>query len=231
MVETSHPDIANPAAGVDEPRLIEENGLALRVARIAAPALKIFGLRLVRVKITAAAGSTVQVMAERPDGTMTIEDCEQASEQLSPAFDVENFMSHAYRLEVSSPGIDRPLVRLSDFERAVGHEAKIEMAAPVEGRKRFRGVIESIELRPEGPLARIVAAEGKDETRAALPISDMAEARLVLTDDLIRAALRREKQALKEARRGEAGARRREAAKKPQSKRKVADRGAAEKPQ
>ena len=109
MVEASHSEIPSPAEGVDEPRLIEENGLALRVARIAAPVLRDFGLRLVRVKITA---TTVQVMAERPDGTMTIEDCEQASEQLSPTFDVEDFMSQAYRLEVSSPGIDRPLVRL-----------------------------------------------------------------------------------------------------------------------
>ncbi len=232
MVEASHPYLAHSPEGVDEPRLIEENGLALRVAKIAAPALRDFGLRLVRVKITSAAGSTVQVMAERPDGTMTIEDCERASEQLSPTFDVENFMAHAYRLEVSSPGIDRPLVRLSDFERALGHEAKFEMAAPVEGRKRFRGVIESIDPGGGAPIARIlVLAEGKEEARVDLPIRDMADARLVLTDDLIRAALRREKQALKEARRGEAGARRREAAKKPQSKRKAADRGAAKTPQ
>jgi ribosome maturation factor RimP len=232
MVEASHTDKAVPQDGVDEPRLIEENGLALRVAKIAGPSLKIFGLRLVRVKITAANGSTVQIMAERPDGTMTIEDCEQASEQLSPTFDAENVIAHAYNLEVSSPGIDRPLVRFSDFERALGHEAKIEMAAPVDGRKRFRGLIEAVEPGPEGPLARIVvAADGKEETRFDLPIRGMAEARLVLTEDLIRAALRREKQALKEARRGEAGVRRREAAKKPESKRKAAARGAAEAPQ
>ena len=243
MVEASHSDTSGPVGGLDEPRLIEENGLALRIARIAAPVLGDFGLRLVRVKITA---TTVQVMAERPDGTMTIDDCEQASEQLSPTFDVEDFMSQAYRLEVSSPGIDRPLVRLSDFERALGHEAKIEMAAPVEGRKRFRGRIEAILPDVPGPAARVVlTADDKTETRVDLPIRDMAEARLILTDDLIRAALRREKAALKEMRRGEAGARRREAAQKPKdkllkdkqpadesarNKRKAAARGAAAEP-
>ena len=111
-----------------------------------------------RVKVSAADGATVQVMAERPDGTMTIEDCEQASEALSPIFDVEDIMPSAWRLEVSSPGIDRPLVRRSDFERALGHEAKIEMAAPVDGRKRFRGRIEAVET-PEGPAARIVVVD------------------------------------------------------------------------
>ena len=84
-------------------------------------------------------GATVQIMAERPDGTMTIDDCERASDALSPLLDVEEPVASAYRLEMSSPGIDRPLVRVSDFRRAIGHEARIEMAIPVDGRKRFRG--------------------------------------------------------------------------------------------
>lgn len=235
MVE--HLDSGTKAEGLDEPRLIEETGPALRIARLAAPSLGGFGLRLVRVKISAAAGATVQIMAERPDGTMTIDDCERASEQLSAVFDVEDVMSHAWRLEVSSPGIDRPLVRRSDFERALGHEAKIELSAPHEGRKRWRGVISELTEGESGLSVRVlVTRDDKTEATVDLPVAAMTEARLVLTEDLIRAALRREKQALKAARRGEAGAKRREAAKrppkaeKPPSKRKAAARSAAPEP-
>src|SRR5277367_2587812 len=116
-----------PADGLDEPRLLRDRGDARRIGAIVAPVLRDLGLRLVRVKISAAEGSTVQIMAERPDGSMTVEDCEQASIAVSPVLDLEDPMSHAYRLEVSSPGIDRPLVRVSDFQRALGHEARIEM--------------------------------------------------------------------------------------------------------
>ena len=109
-------------------------------------------------------------------------------------------MAQAYRLEISSPGIDRPLVRQSDFERAVGHEARVEMAVAINGRKRFRGRLEAVAPGPDGPAARmLLVADDKTETHVELPIRAMAEARLVLTDDLIRAALRREKAALKGA--------------------------------
>jgi ribosome maturation factor RimP len=201
MVEALLPNNPPPAPGLDEPRLIEDAGPALRVGRIATPVLRDLGLRLVRVKISAAAGATVQVMAERSDGLMTIDDCERASEALSPVFDNENIMREAYRLEVSSPGIDRPLVRASDFERAIGAEARVEMAAAVNGRKRFRGRIEAIAEGPDGPTARLLAvADDKGEAEVELPIRAMADARLVLTEDLIRASLRREKAALKAAR-------------------------------
>ena len=130
---------AGPADGLNEARLIEDSGAAERIGRIAAPVLRDLGYRLVRVKISAAAGATVQVMAERPDGTMSIEDCERVSVALSPVFDVEEPMAQAYRLEISSPGIDRPLVRELDFARASGHETRVEMAVAVNGRKRFRG--------------------------------------------------------------------------------------------
>ncbi len=193
---------ASASDALDEPRLIEDAGQALRIGRVAAPVLRDLGLRLVRVKISASSGATIQVMAERPDGSMTIDDCERASEALSPVFDAEDVMTQAYRLELSSPGIDRPLVRLSDFERAAGQEAKIEMSTPVVGRKRFRGRIASIALDPGGSVVRlVVAADDKSESDVDLPIAAMGEARLVLTDDLIRAALRKEKAALKEARR------------------------------
>ena len=197
-----------PDEGLDEPRLIVESGLALRIGRSAAPTLRTLGLRLVRTKISAAQGATVQIMAERPDGIMTIDDCERASEALSPLFDLEEPVNGAYRLEISSPGIDRPLVRVSDFRRALGHEARIEMAVPVDGRKRFRGVLEAVETREAGPVARLSLPPGDNGEAASvdLAIADMSEARLALTDDLIRAALRREKAAKKQAKAERSGA-------------------------
>ncbi len=147
-----------PEEALDEPRLIAESGLALRIGRRAEPTLRTLGLRLVRVKVSAAENATVQIMAERPDGTMTIDDCERASDALSPLFDVEEPVAGAYRLEISSPGIDRPLVRVSDFRRALGHEARIEMAISVDGRKRFRGALEAVETRDAGPVARLQPA-------------------------------------------------------------------------
>ena len=203
MVEASLPTAAGPLEGLDEARLIEDSGPGQRVARIAAPVLRDLGYRLVRVKISSGDGPTIQIMAERPDGAMSIEDCERASTALSPVFDVEEPMAQAYRLEISSPGIDRPLVRELDFARAIGHEARVEMAVLVNGRKRFRGRLAGVASGPDGPAARVaVIAEDKSESEVELPIREMAEARLVLTDDLIRAALRREKAALKDAKRG-----------------------------
>ena len=145
---------------------------------------------------------------------MSIEDCERLSQALSPAFDVEEPMAQAYRLEVSSPGIDRPLVRELDFARAVGHEARVEMAGALNGRKRFRGRLAAVEPGPEGPAAQMtLIADDMSETKVELPIRAMAEARLVLTEDLIRAALRREKAALRDAkqRHGAQGGSRRQA--------------------
>jgi ribosome maturation factor RimP len=145
-------------------------------------------------------------------------------------------MAQAYRLEISSPGIDRPLVRESDFERAVGHEARVEMAVAINGRKRFRGRLTAVVSGPEGAMARLaLIAEDKSESEVELPIRAMAEARLVLTDELIRAALRREKAALKDARRGPERKTRngREAglgAKRKTNEPKAAARGAASKP-
>jgi ribosome maturation factor RimP len=199
-----------PIDALDEPRLLAENGVARRVGAIVAPVLRDLGLRLVRVKISAAEGSTVQIMAERPDGSMTVEDCEQASVALSPVLDLEDPISQAYRLEISSPGIDRPLMRISDFQRAIGHEARIEMAVPVGTRKRFRGIIESVHA--SGPQKTIrLLLPGKDDSEdqvAELVLGDMDEARLILTEDLIRATLRREKAAKKEQKAQKAKSRR-----------------------
>jgi ribosome maturation factor RimP len=180
-----------PTAFADEPRLITEPGRAARVAMLAEPVLADLGYRLVRVRISGTAGGTVQIMAERPDGSMAIEDCEAASRALSPVFDANDPVEGPYRLEISSPGIDRPLVRRSDFDRYAGHVAQIEMLAPVDGRKRFRGDLlgtqdASARLRRTDPAAG-------DNPEVLLPIDEMAEARLVLTDALIAESLRRSK--------------------------------------
>jgi ribosome maturation factor RimP len=173
----------------DEPRLITEPGRAERVASIVEPVLAGLGYRLVRVHISGFAGCTVQIMAERPDGTMRIEDCEAASRALSPVLDVTDPIETAYRLEISSPGIDRPLVRRSDFDRYAGHVAHVEMAAPIDGRRRFRGQL----LGTDGDSARIRVDGSDDGADVLLPIGDMSEARLVLTDALIAESLRRSK--------------------------------------
>jgi ribosome maturation factor RimP len=172
-----------------EPRLITEQGAAARIATIAEPVIAGLGFRLVRVRLSGLSGMTVQIMAERPDGSMTIEDCEVVSRALSPVLDVADPIERAYRLEISSPGIDRPLVRRSDFDRCAGHEVKIEMTVLIAGRKRFRGLL----LGTAGDAARLRrtdAATGEDAD-VVLPIEDMAEARLVLTDALIAESLRR----------------------------------------
>jgi ribosome maturation factor RimP len=176
-----------------EPRLIVEPGLSARVATIAEPVIEQLGYRLVRAKVSGADGCTVQIMAERADGTMAVEDCEIVSRALSPVFDVADPIERAYRLEVSSPGIDRPLVRKSDFDRYAGHLVKIEMEIPIDGRKRFRGLLAGT----EGDAARI-RDDGTEAGNAAeilLPIGEMSEAKLVLTDELVTQALRRGKAA------------------------------------
>ena len=132
-------------ARTSDDRFYSETGLAATLAGLVAPVLENLGYRLVRVKISGRDGQTVQIMAERPDGSMMIEDCETVSRELSPLLDAHDLISDAYRLEVSSPGIDRPLVRASDFENWAGHLAKIELREPVDSRRRFQGKLEGFE--------------------------------------------------------------------------------------
>ncbi|MCS0495047.1 ribosome maturation factor RimP [Ancylobacter sp. MQZ15Z-1] len=179
------------APRLDEPRLVTESGPAARVAAIVAPVLQGLGFRLVRVRISGGEYLTLQIMAERPDGSFGIEECEAASRAISPVLDVEDPISGTYNLEMSSPGIDRPLVRISDFERWSGHDVKVEMAVPVEGRKRFRGILLGAENGEALIRLRDVPADTPDTAR--LPIADIGDARLVMTDALIREALRRDK--------------------------------------
>ena len=141
-------------------------------------------------------------MAERPDGTMTVEDCEAVSRGVSPVLDVEDPLDRAYHLEVSSPGIDRPLVRRQDFEAWAGHLIKLETNRLLDGRKRFRGKVTGVEgdsIR----LDRDQPAYG-EEASVLVPLDAIAEARLILTDELIQASLRHEKMARKGVA-GEAG--------------------------
>jgi ribosome maturation factor RimP len=170
-------------------RLELETGPTRRAADIVEPTIEAMGFRLVRVKLTGP-GRTLQIMAERPDGTMSIEDCEAVSRAISPLLDVEDPISGSYSLEVSSPGIDRPLVRPEDFGRWAGHVAKIELKAARDGRRRFKGVIASAN---DSAVRVLLPAEetGGADTAVELPFEDVAEAKLVMTDELIAAAQKR----------------------------------------
>lgn len=172
-------------------RSIVESGLEARIASIVEPEIIDLGYRLVRVKLSAVNGSTLQIMAERPDGTMNVEGCEEVSRAVSPVLDIEDPINHAYHLEVSSPGIDRPLVRLSDFTDWSGYVCKLETSQMINGRKRYKGMILGVEgneirFRREDPA--------KDEDPDfVIPVSVIKDAKLVMTDELITEALKRDK--------------------------------------
>ena len=185
-------------AGFDDDRIIRESGTDARVAAIVQPVLRGMGFRLVRARLSGQNGLTLQIMAEREDGTMTVEDCEEVSRAVSPALDVDDPIDKAYHLEVSSPGIDRPLVRKSDFAAWTGHLVKMETSILVADRKRFRGRIASAD-ETGVVIDRDQAAYG-EEPSIRVPFEAIAEARLILTDDLIRDALSKDNQARKEAR-------------------------------
>ncbi|ODT06021.1 MAG: ribosome maturation factor RimP [Mesorhizobium sp. SCN 65-20] len=178
-------------------RIIRDTGIDARIALIIQPVLRAIGFRLVRVRLTGQNGLTLQIMAEREDGTMTVEDCEEVSRAVSPALDVEDPIEKAYHLEVSSPGIDRPLVRKSDFTNWIGHLVKMETSVLVTDRKRFRGKITEVD--DEGILVQRDQAAYGEEPTVRVPFEAMAEARLILTDDLIRDALSKDNRARKEA--------------------------------
>ncbi len=171
---------------LEEPRVIVETGVEARIAHIVEPVAESHGYRLVRVRLSGHNGATLQIMAERPDGGMTVEDCQTLSRDISPALDVEDPIDRSYHLEISSPGIDRPLVRRSDFVRWTGHEAKIVLDRSLDGRRRFRGRLAGLSDDQVG-----IEWDGRSDRPAGsanIPIADIAEARLVLTDALIAAA-------------------------------------------
>jgi ribosome maturation factor RimP len=180
-----------------EPRLITETGLDQRLADIIEPVLIGMGFRLIRVRMLNQNGMTMQVMAERNDGTMTVQDCEEVSMAISPVLDVEDPVDKEYHLEVSSPGIDRPMVRKSDFVRWQGHLVKCETSIMIGNRKRFRGKI--VEADADGfTLERDQVAYG-EELNVTIPFTALSDAKLILTDDLIRDALRADKLAKAQA--------------------------------
>jgi ribosome maturation factor RimP len=186
------------AEGIGDDRIIRESGIDARVAMIIQPVLRAIGFRLVRVQISGQNGLTLQIMAEREDGTMTVEDFEEVSRAVSPALDVEDPIEKAYHLEVSSPGIDRPLVRKVDFSTWLGHLVKLETSILVAGKKRFKGKIDAAD--DEGIVIRSDKAAYGEEPTVTIPYDAIAEARLILTDDLIRDALSKDNRARKEAR-------------------------------
>ena len=169
-----------------EKRYIKETGLEARISRIVEPVANGLGFSLVRVKITQENGMTLQIMAEDENGRFTIVNCETLSKDLSPVLDVEDPIDREYHLEVSSPGIDRPLVRKRDFESYVGHEAKIELNDMINGRKRFRGFIKAVE--DDAVIITLPDAPGGTDPDHRLLLSTLAEAKLVMTDALMEKA-------------------------------------------
>ncbi len=154
-----------------------------KVADLIAPIMEDMGYDLVRVRLFRGGDrnmQTLQVMAERPDGSMNVEDCALVSKAISALLDVEDPIRSEYTLEVSSPGIDRPLVRLRDFERHKGHIAKIELNRQIDGRRRFRGTIADIDGDENISLAT-------DDGTCVLAFSDIEAAKLILTDELVEA--------------------------------------------
>jgi ribosome maturation factor RimP len=180
-----------------EARIITETGLDRRIADIIEPVLVAMDFKLVRVRMMNQNGMTLQIMAERTDGTMDVEGCEAVSMAVSPVLDVEDPVDKAYHLEVSSPGIDRPMVRKSDFSRWQGHIVKCETSILVDNRKRFRGKITDV-TQDGFTLERDQVAYG-EEPKVTIPFNTLAEAKLILTDDLIRDALRADKLAKAQA--------------------------------
>ena len=169
-----------------EKRHIKETGLETRIAAIVEPVANDMGYALVRVKLTAENGCTLQIMAEDENGRFTIDDCERLSKDLSPILDVEDPIDREYHLEVSSPGIDRPLVRARDFRRYIGHEARVELSDMIEGRKRFRGAIKAAD--DESVTITLPDAPKDQDPDHRLPLALIAEAKLIMTDALINMA-------------------------------------------
>lgn len=152
-----------------------------RIERAILPTVEGLGFELIRVLLIGSGRQTLQIMAEKPDGTMLIDDCEKLSRAVSAVLDVEDVLDGAYYLEVSSPGIDRPLTRLKDFENYKGFDARVEMGMPVGKQKKFKGRL----LGTEGENVRITDEVGVTH---ALPFDDIVKAKLLLTDDLVKAA-------------------------------------------
>ncbi len=192
-------EITAPAAPTE--RFVRETGPAAEIAALIEPALEDMGFRLVRVVISRRDGGTIQIMADRAGGAINVDDCASISRRLSPLLDAHDPIEGRYFLEVSSPGIDRILVRPSDFEDWAGFETKVELKELIDGRRRFRGLLEGYE---NGEMLLQVRLDEISEPQTiGLPVELIHDARLVLTDELIRASLAKAKAAGKWAEGGE----------------------------
>jgi ribosome maturation factor RimP len=167
--------------------LIAKAAIDRRMAEIITPVIEDLGFELVRVRLMGGKYHTLQIMVERPEGGIEVDDCAKVSTAVSATLDVEDPLSEAYTLEVSSPGIDRPLTRLKDFAAFEGYEAKIETNELVGGRKRFKGMLAGV----EGTEVLINVEEGT----IGLQFDWLADAKLILTDELIKEMLRQRKAA------------------------------------
>ena len=171
--------------------LVAKTAIDRRLASIIEPILADMGFELVRVRLMSGKSPTLQVMAERPDGGIEVEDCARISTELSANLDVEDPIEDAYTLEVSSPGIDRPLTRLKDFETWEGYEARLETTELQAGRRRFKGTLQGVE---DGEIL-VEIEEGGEDVTVGLRFEWLSDAKLVLTDDLIRDVLKARKDA------------------------------------
>lgn len=173
------------------------NARVTELEPLIAPIAEALGYALVRVRVTGAQRPTVQVMAEKPDGTMDVDDCARLSHAISTAFEADDPIEGEYVLEVSSPGIDRPLTRRRDFETYAGHDARLDLKFPLDGRKRVRGTLKG--LRGEDVVLEAELGPEKGRGELAVPYTSIGEAKLVLTDELIAHDLKRRKDAGKRA--------------------------------
>jgi ribosome maturation factor RimP len=171
--------------------LIAKAAIDRRIAEIVTPTVEGLGFEVVRVRLLGGKLKTIQIMADRPDGGIEVDDCAKISTAVSAVMDVDDPLDEAYTLEVSSPGIDRPLTRLKDFEAWAGYEAKIETAELIDGRRRFKGLLAGT----EGDEVLITLDEAGAELTIGLKFDWLTDAKLVLTDELIREALRQKKDA------------------------------------
>jgi len=171
--------------------LIAKTGMDQRMAEIIQPVLEGMGFELVRLRLMGGKTATLQIMAEKPDGTIEVDDCAEISTAVSAVLDVEDPIEDQYTLEVSSPGIDRPLTRLKDFDRWEGYEAKLETTEQIDGRRRFKGELQGT----EGSEVLIEIEEHGKPVTIGLQFDWLSDAKLVLTEDLIRDVLRQRKDA------------------------------------
>ncbi|MBC7137526.1 MAG: ribosome maturation factor RimP [Defluviimonas sp.] len=172
--------------------LIAKTAIDRRLAEIVAPAIEGLGFELVRIRLMGGQTKTLQIMADRPEGGIDVEDCAKLSTAVSAILDVEDPIEDNYYLEVSSPGIDRPLTRLKDFDMWEGYEARIETEAQIEGRKRFKGIL----IGTEADEVLINIEDGANGIQTiGLKFDWLTDAKLILTDELIAEMLRQRKAA------------------------------------